>query len=209
MTDKQCPDGYSCQTYTAWNDKDLIKACTLAGVRKEGEPCAAFTRDLEEGCEHGLICHRRCGHPCEPGNPSTCPAGFFCEESRTGSACQPTCSGRTCPEGQRCISFGGNRSACAQVHGQDCQSTPCMTGQLCSVRDYPQAAHEVWMQCTQPCGMKGAGPCPAGTACNVFRCREACAPDGSSACEEGYKCKSLAGRPAICTPDLHDDQAVH
>ena len=59
MTDKDCPDSFTCQTYLAENKKDLIKTCSVVGVRKEGEVCSAFTIDLEYGCERGLVCPSR------------------------------------------------------------------------------------------------------------------------------------------------------
>ena len=91
MEDKDCPEGFSCQTYFADNRKDLINACTLIGHRKEGEPCNSFDGELESGCERGLICRGRCGRPCAPGSPAACPNGFFCEEASQGATCQPTC----------------------------------------------------------------------------------------------------------------------
>jgi hypothetical protein len=205
MTDRDCPDEHACQTYRTSNDKALIKACSVVGPRKEGEVCNVFTRDLEYGCERGLICHARCGRPCQPGVPSTCPAGFFCEGAITGAACQPTCEGRTCPDGQRCVTVEGKSSICATIHGQDCQATPCAPGKACSVAASPWSVHEVWMQCLQPCQVKGAAPCPEGTVCDVHRCRKSCAPDDPTACAEGFTCRNLPGLPAICAPDIPND----
>ena len=202
MIDEDCQDGFSCQTYTTWSGKELIKACSLAGPRKEGEVCSAFTRELEYACEKGLICHTRCGRPCDLGKPTTCPEGFFCEEALEGAACQPTCEGRACPQGQRCVALGGHRSVCAKVHGQDCNSVSCGLGQVCSVRAYPQSGHEVWMQCLQRCELKGTAPCPEETVCVMHGCRKSCAPDDPTACGEGFKCESLPGLPAICSPDV-------
>ena len=204
MTDKECPEAYTCQTYIAENRKDLINACTLAGARKEGEVCEMFTRTREYGCERGLSCHARCGRPCEPDEPAACPEGFYCEKSRRGAACQPTCAGRACPEGQRCIALAGRSSVCAKVHGQDCQSTPCSPDKTCSVRDYPQSAHEVWMRCVQTCNLAGKAPCPEGTACVVHSCRKTCTPDDATACGEGYRCESRPDLPAICVADVQE-----
>lgn len=200
MTDRDCPNDYSCQTYSTKSRRELIKACSLVGPRTEGEVCSAFTRDLKYGCERGLICHTRCGRPCQPGVASTCPEGFFCQEAITGSACQPTCEGRTCPEGQRCITERGKRSICAAIHGSDCKSTPCPRGKECSVKSSPGSVHEVWMQCLQPCQLEGAAPCPPGTVCDVHRCRQSCSPGDPSTCAEGFKCRDLPGLPVICAP---------
>lgn len=183
MTDLQCPEGFTCQSYQAENRRDLLKACSLVGPRKEGEVCEAFTRRLRQACERGLLCHGRCGRPCQVDDPSSCPEGFFCEDAPTGAACQPTCEGRTCPEGQQCVSVGGRVSICATVHGQNCQRTPCPEGLSCSLRDYPQPADEVWMGCAPLCGLPDTPPCPEGTLCDSFRCRERCVPGVSAACE--------------------------
>ncbi len=202
VTDKHCPEGFSCQTYPVRQRQELIRACSAVGLRQEGEVCRAWTRDPEYGCERGLLCHERCGRPCTPSDPSTCPEGFFCEEARAGAACQPTCEGRACPEGQWCIGVGGRRSICAKVHGRNCQSEPCGPGQHCSVSAYPQPAREVWMQCTQTCGLEGTPPCPEGSACEDNQCLARCSPDGRAECDEGFKCTGPPGALAVCTPDV-------
>ncbi|ATB44299.1 hypothetical protein CYFUS_009786 [Cystobacter fuscus] len=200
VVDKHCPEGFSCQTYPVRQRPELIRICSVVGRRQEGELCSEWTRDPERGCERGLLCHTRCGRPCDPDDPSTCPEGFFCEKARAGAACQPTCEGRACPEGERCIGVGGKRSICARVHGKDCQSEPCAPGQYCSVSTYPQPAREVWMQCTQGCGRKGAPACPEGTICEDNQCLARCSPDGR--CDEGFKCTDLPEGPAVCTLDI-------
>lgn len=143
MTDLQCPEGFICQTYKAENGRDWLKACSLVGKQKEGEECEAFTRRLPYACERGLLCHGRCGRPCQPDDPASCPEGYFCENAPTGAACQPTCEGRTCPEGKQCISVGARASICATVHGQNCERTACPQGQHCSLRIYSQPVDEV------------------------------------------------------------------
>ena len=208
MVDKNCPDGFSCQTYLTDDRNALINACTLIGHRKEGEVCNSFAGELEYGCERGLICHGRCGRPCEPGNPAACPEGFFCDKTPKGSLCQPTCEGRACPEGQRCVALGGRRSVCAKVHGQDCRSVPCGPGLTCAVNDYPHSAHEVWMRCVQRCNLKGAAPCPEATVCVVHSCRKLCTPGDPAACGEGYRCESSRMRPPICSADVPDNEAA-
>ena len=208
MTDLQCQDGFTCQTYKARNGKDLLKACSLVGKRKEGEVCAMFTRELQYGCEQGLLCHFRCGRPCQVEDPTSCPEGYFCEEhpAAVGAACQPTCEGRTCPEGQQCVSVGGRVSICATVHGQNCKQTPCPRGQVCTFSDYPQPVDEVWMGCSQTCGhTEDAPPCPEGTVCDLYRCRQTCTPSDSTACEPGYICKRGPEERWLCRPDHRTD----
>lgn len=209
MTDKQCPQGFSCQTQLADNRMDLINACALIGHAQEGEVCNSFAGEPRYSCEQGLVCRGRCGRPCEPGNPSACPEGFFCEEDPTGASCQPTCDGRACSEGQRCVSLGGQRSVCAKVHGQDCQLTACAPGQTCRVSDYPEPKHEVWMRCIQRCDLKGAAACPEGMICVVHGCRPTCTPGAPATCGEGYRCESRPGLPTtICAPDVPQGEAV-
>ncbi|PTL82044.1 hypothetical protein DAT35_19750 [Vitiosangium sp. GDMCC 1.1324] len=205
MTDLQCPDGFTCQTYEAKNGKDLLNACSLVGKRKEGEVCTRFTHKLPYACERGLLCHFRCGRPCRVDDPMSCPEGYFCEDDPTGAACQPTCEGHTCPEGQQCVSVGGHVSVCATVHGQNCQRTPCVQEQHCSVTDYPQPVDEVWMRCSQICGLMDTPPCPEGTVCESFRCRETCTPGVSTGCEPGYICKHRSDDVWLCAPDHRTD----
>ena len=206
MTDKQCPEDQECQTYLAWNEKDLVKACTLPGSRKEGESCTPLTRRLDEGCERGLVCQGRCGRPCELGAPDACPDGYFCKHYEAGAVCQPTCEGRTCPEGQQCVSLWGGRSTCAKVHGQNCQSVPCPQGQQCRMDEFPQRQGEVWMDCTQRCTFTETAPCPEGYVCSNYRCDKACEADRPGACEEGFRCLDLPEFPRGCAPDVLVEQ---
>lgn len=207
MTDRHCPDGFSCQTRLAENDKDLLNDCILAGHRKEGEACNAANNTLESGCERGLVCRGRCGRRCGPGTPGTCPDGFFCEEHPTGSTCQPTCEGLTCPEGQRCVALWGKTSICAKVYGQDCDSVPCDPGTKCTKSQSSQSANEIWMGCVQRCDLPGADPCPEGNVCFVHGCARICSPDDAAACGEGYKCEVRLGLPAICRINRQDREA--
>lgn len=202
VTDENCPEGFSCHTYPVKSRQEGIRVCSVVGLRREGEVCSSWTRDPEYGCARGLLCHTRCGRPCEPDNPSTCPEGFFCEGAREGAACQPTCEGLTCPEGQQCIGVGGRRSICAKVHGRNCQSEPCGPSQYCSVSVYPQPVHEVWMRCTQACGLEGKPPCPEGHVCERHQCLSRCSPNGGTSCDEGFRCAGSPAAPWVCTPDV-------
>jgi hypothetical protein len=141
-------------------------------------------------------------------DPTSCPEGYFCEEhpAAVGAACQPTCEGRTCPEGQQCVSVGGRASICAKVHGQNCKQAPCPEGQVCTLSDYPQPVDEVWMGCSQTCGpSKEDPPCPEGSVCELYRCRKTCTPGDSTACEPGYICKRSPEDRWLCRPDHRTD----
>jgi hypothetical protein len=201
-TDQQCPEGFACQTWTTDSGKDLLRICSVVGVRKEGEGCEALPRDREDGCERGLLCRGWCGRPCQLNDPTTCPEGYFCEDDPAGPACQPTCEGRTCPEGERCVSRSGRLSICARVYGQDCQLNGCpQQGQVCSIHEYPKRPHAVWMDCLQSCDTPGDGTCPEGTVCYLYRCRESCDPEDPAACGRGFKCGHRPGEPWTCVPD--------
>ena len=204
VTDQQCKDGFACQTYTTASDKDLIRFCSLVGDRKEGEVCDVATRDRQSGCERGLLCHHRCGRPCRLEEPASCPEGFFCEDDPTGPACQPTCLGRTCPEGQRCVTLWNRLSVCAQVHGEDCQLTPCAQNQVCMVSEYPQSGGQVWMRCAQRCAYDDTPPCPEDSVCVLYRCRKTCTPEDPSVCGEGFTCGRNPNAPDtdICVADV-------
>ena len=201
-TDQQCPEGFSCQTQVTDDGRNLIRICSLVGVRKEGEGCEMLPREHEDGCARGLLCRGLCGRPCQVNDPTTCSDGYFCEEDPAGPTCQPTCEGRTCPEGQQCVERGERVSICARVHGPNCQQSPCPQGQLCSVDAYPKRADEVWMQCLQPCGTANDASCPDGTVCYFYSCRKSCTPEASSACGPSFTCKHRPGEPWTCVPDI-------
>ena len=203
MTDAHCPEGFTCQTWATHSRKDQLRICSVVGVRKEGEVCLMLPREREDGCERGLVCRDRCGRPCRLEDPSTCPSGYFCEDDPSGPSCQPTCEGRTCPEGQRCVSRGERISICAQVLGQDCQLNACPQGQGCSVHEYPEHSHAVWMECLQSCDMQGGPTCPEGTFCYLYQCRKSCTPQDSSVCGPWFGCgRNHPSMPWACVPSL-------
>ncbi len=206
MTDAQCAEGFTCRTYTARNGKDLLNACTLVGERKEGEACEKLTRRRLFGCARDLLCHDRCGRPCQVDDPTSCPEGYFCRDEMEGPACQPTCAGRTCPEGQQCVSTGPDVSVCATVHGQNCQRTQCAQDQSCSLFEHPQRVGEVWITCRQRCGPGEDDPrCPEGTVCHWYQCLETCAPEDPSACGPGLSCNRREDDVWLCTGDYWKD----
>jgi hypothetical protein len=206
VTDMQCKEGFACRTQTTTANRDPIRVCSLVGVRQEGEPCMAHSSTPDNACERGLLCNSRCGRTCELEDPSSCPEGFFCHEGDDGPSCLPTCEGRTCAEGQRCVALdrpaleGKQASICATVYGQDCQQNPCPQDQFCLLQTYPRPADAVWMQCALGCGTD-ASRCPAGTVCHQYRCHKACAPEDPSSCAPGFACHRKAStEPWRCMP---------
>ncbi|WP_246357108.1 hypothetical protein [Pyxidicoccus fallax] len=117
------------------------------------------------------------------------------------SLCLPTCEKTGCPEGQHCIQYRDGASACAKVHGTNCQQTPCAANQKCTL--YTETLHPdtVWMVCLQSC-RKDPSSCPAGLICDTWSCRPPCDPNGPNTCAEGFSCqKARPTRPWVCLPD--------
>ncbi len=199
MTDEQCAEGFACRLLTTESHQDVLRACSLVGVRGEGEVCVALPRERKSGCRRDLLCRGRCGRPCRPDEPASCPEGYFCEEDIAGATCQPTCEGRTCPEGQQCIPRGERVSICARVFGPNCLRNPCPSGQDCSIDDSFEVADAVWMQCMQSCFSKDA-PCPDGTVCYFYSCRTACTREDPSVCAPGFACHGRPDEPLTCVP---------
>jgi hypothetical protein len=207
VTDLHCREGFVCRTQSTTSNEDPIRVCSLTGMRKEGEVCIEHPSSSDYACEKDLLCQSRCGRPCRPEEPSSCPEGFFCQEGPTdGPSCLPTCEGRPCPDGQRCVALdqsaleGRRASICATVYGRDCQQNPCPQGQLCLLQDYPQPADAVWMQCISACS-QGGPPCPEGSVCHQYRCHPSCTPEDASSCEPGFVChRKTAKEPWRCAP---------
>jgi hypothetical protein len=206
VTDMQCKDGFTCRPQAISNG-DSLRVCSLVGARKEGERCLEHAPTTDWACEKGLLCNSRCGRPCKVDDPSSCPEGFFCHSnSEEGPSCLPTCEGRTCAEGQRCVALdtpaleGKHASICASVLGQDCKQNPCPQGQRCRLYNYPEPATTVWMECLAYCGAD-VPPCPEGTVCHMYQCHKSCTPEDRSSCAEGFVCHRKASRePWRCVP---------
>lgn len=195
MTDLQCPEDFTCRTLNTLDDSARVRLCILEGWRKEGEPCMQGLGVRGGNCARGLLCAAWCGRPCELDTPGSCPEGFFCRSGPDGPSCLPTCEGRTCPEGQRCIRFEGGTSICAEVRGQNCQETPCAEGSTCR-RHIPRPRKQgllVGMECVQPCG-EGAPPCPEGLVCSSGECRRPCEPDTPGTCGPHEACRPDASK---------------
>jgi hypothetical protein len=198
--DEHCSEGFTCLPLEATNDKELVRVCSLLGVRKEGELCERLPSARGAGCAKGLFCQGFCGRPCRM-NESSCPEGFFCHEGSNGLSCLPTCKGHSCPEGQRCVPLAGEgASVCMTVHGEDCERPPCPEGLRCTRNAYPDAPDEIWMECLRSCG-ESEPPCPEGAVCTLYQCRKTCEPQDSSVCGEGFRCGSNhPDMPWACVP---------
>jgi hypothetical protein len=202
MTNEDCPKDFACRTLRADNGKELLRICSLEGLRKEGELCEELPAKLEDGCEKGLICYGFCGRSCRLDEPSSCPEGFVCKEGDNGPSCLPTCEGRSCPEGQRCITslLGGMGSVCMKVYGQDCELNPCPQGLECDLNTAAMTPGKIWMECLSACA--GNEPrCPEGTVCSFYQCRKACDPQGPRVCAPGFACRRKhPNQPWACLP---------
>jgi hypothetical protein len=189
VTDAQCPRGNACRSVPVEGQGVALRRCAPWGERTEGESCARLVWANQRGlaCGAELVCVGEgwCGRRCEPGWPGSCPAGFFCARGDPeGATCLPTCEGRTCPEGQRCVRHEGGVSACAVVHGGDCQQRPCEDGEVCDVLTRVERPGEVWMQCARPCDRDEDDRCEPGYACHEGRCRAFCYPDEPVSCHD-------------------------
>lgn len=203
VTDAQCQEGYSCQVLQSWDNGLGIRKCIPLGIRKEGERCVSIPASQDEACWPGLLCGLDwCGRPCKKGVPGTCPEGFFCADVTPGPLCLPACELSGCPEGQECIRFNQGVSACAVVHGGNCQQTGCLSGQTCERLDREDRPREVWMQCVTPCGKEGHPSCPQGLICEYFSCKKPCDPEALDDCGPGYRCgRFRPERPWVCMFD--------
>jgi hypothetical protein len=207
-TERDCGRDYVCRAQGVINGKDLRRACSRVGERKEGEICESFPDIREEGCERGLLCPGFCGRPCRLDETASCPEGFTCKEGLNGPSCVPTCEGRSCPDGQRCITglLGGIGSVCMKVYGQDCDLTPCPQGLHCTRIPSTTNPGNIWMECLRGCGGKEDSPCPEGSACFLFQCRRACDPHGPPSCAPGFACgQQNPSQPWVCRPSSRSE----
>lgn len=200
-SDDHCPDGFTCIPSSTENGKDLIRVCVLRGVRQEGELCYRIPESPKQGCAKGLSCQGFCGRPCQVDEPVSCPEGYYCRAGEEDTSCMPTCEGRPCPAGQRCIDLaGGQGSLCMTINGQDCEQTSCPQGLNCIRTAYPSTPDHLWMECLRSC-FKNQPPCPEGTACFLFQCRKSCDPENSSACGPDFHCgRNHPDQPWVCLP---------
>jgi len=202
VTDQHCAEGFVCRMQSAGDGALRVRTCTPVGKRQEGEECDAMPRSPEGGCAPGLVCQGWCGRSCRIDDVKSCLEGFSCHEGPDGPSCLPTCEGRACPEGQRCIQRNSRVSVCAVVHGEDCQRSPCAPGERCRVFDTWRRPGEVWMQCSRPCD-EDTVTCPEGYGCFLSECSKACDPATPEACGPYFKCHQVPALvPWVCGPDM-------
>lgn len=201
-TDLQCPPGLTCRLIPTQGGSPLVRYCVVAGTVKEGEPCSVNPAKPEWACMRGLLCSGYCGRPCSLDDPSGCPEGFYCRDGMSGPSCHPTCEGRTCPDGERCVRYSDGDSVCGKVAGEDCQQTPCPRGQECSIGYTPGEPGRIKMKCITRCGASNP-PCPQGAFCYYGACRRACEPERPDACGTREVCVFYPGiKRWLC--DLRD-----
>jgi len=199
-TDEDCDEGFSCMPFKTVDGRAIVRTCALVGQRKEGERCMVLPAVQRDGCEQGLLCQGRCGRPCQLDDPSSCPGGFFCAEGRQGPpSCLPTCKGRPCPDGLKCISRGNGVSVCARMHGEDCRKVPCPEKHLCQLLEPPQRPWELRTECRRICDKDAS--CPAGYFCHDYGCRKPCEPQAPETCGPGLTCgQHYPDDPWYCMP---------
>jgi hypothetical protein len=206
VTDAQCLQGQVCQSLAVARGGFRLRRCAAVGVRQEGESCLDPALDPQQGCRPELVCGGRagrCGRPCRLGEAASCPEGFFCGDVEPEPICLPTCEGRECPPGQQCVHHRDGVSACAVVHGTNCQQAPCPGGaEECEVNVKSTRPAEVWMRCFPECDRKRSA-CPDGLVCDRGRCQPPCDPTGPDTCAPGFHCTRRTPRsPYLCEPDF-------
>jgi hypothetical protein len=206
--DSGCFPGSVCRVAAGGAPGPVIRRCLLAGARLAGESCSRWPATREEACEEGLLCiNHRCGPPCKPGEPGTCPEGHTCEESPSGAACVSDCREQGCPTGKQCASLNGGVHQCLDLVVDECSDEkPCAQGENCIVRGrigragrFCAAACDSWKtdSCSgeQVCGMGG----PTGSACYAK-----CDPQDLSTCPHGWLCTTVTEDLQTwgCLPDF-------
>lgn len=200
LSDAQCRDDFACRPMLSRDDTALLYLCTPVGVRKQGEPCRGMPDSKEKACERGLRCNSygRCGSPCEPKEPQSCPEGFVCKEDPEGATCLPSCNARQCPEGQHCIQLQPPMSLCARVEGMNCNQTPCPSGQRCRIGFRTTEPDVVDMGCETVC-TPGGNECPEGMYCLISTCFRTCDPRVPDSCGPGGECAQFfTDAPWLC-----------
>ncbi len=201
-TDADCSGGLSCYSIAA-GDR-VVRMCGAPGDVAEGEFCTELPRERSWACAPDLVCTQmRCRRPCSPQGPQGCPAGYFCSAADVkGAVCLPTCEGRTCAEGERCVALDNGVSVCARVYGTDCQLNPCPAGQVCDVST-GTAQGGMWMKCALPCGKQGPS-CPDGMSCIGEICRQRCSAEESGSCGQLEMCAGASERSlGVCVFDFN------
>lgn len=200
-TDADCSQGLSCYSIVA--GERVVRLCGAPGEVAEGEFCMELPRFRWMACAPDLVCtHKSCRRPCQPEAPGSCPQGYYCHAADVkGFVCLPTCEGRSCPEGHRCVALEHGVSICARVQGTDCQLNPCPMGQECEVVAR-ESRNEVGMQCRLTCDSRSRR-CPKGFSCMSGQCIRRCNSDAPGTCGPMEKCAGLSEEHlGLCLLDL-------
>lgn len=200
--DTECPEGQWCRGVATLGDGPMVRLCIPAGVRREGEQCWQVPPDKESACGPDLLCGGSgwCARPCQKGQSSSCPEGFFCADVAPEPVCLPPCEEKGCPGGQQCVRHEDGASACAVVYGTWCQEDASCAE--CAVSAFPIHPGEVWMECVRPCGRDGLAPCPEGSVCGFGHCQRVCDSQAPGTCGRGFYCgRSRPGQPSVCGPE--------
>ena len=186
QTDQQCKEGFTCRVLTTPGKSPLVRFCVPEGPYAEGHLCHEAPARKEDACQRGLICAGWCGRACKLDEPSSCPHGFFCEEGLNGPSCLPSCTPGDCPSGDQCVHFRDRISACMPVRGDNCQVSPCPSGQKCTF-SYSPGEEQIAMECIQPCD-EAHPSCTQGSICFRSVCRRTCDSSKDNSCGPGQQC---------------------
>lgn len=200
-TDADCSQGLSCYSIAA--GERVVHLCGAPGEVAEGKLCMELPISRSMACAPGLVCtHKRCRRPCQLPESRGCPEGECCHAADVkGAVCVPTCEGRPCAEGQRCVALDHGVSICARVHGPDCQLESCPAGQECEVVAR-ESRNEVRMRCLLACDFQSQ-PCPEGFSCIRGHCIQQCSSDAPGTCGPREKCVGFSeGQPGFCNVDF-------
>lgn len=212
--DVHCFPGSVCRRVnTGTTGSAIIRRCVPEGERREGEHCDTVPISPAGSCREGLVCLAGiCGIPCQEDDPSSCPGGYSCRDSRNGAGCYPDCRKLGCPEGQRCKLFADGEAQCLVSVRGDCPESPCGEGERCNMR--LDRGHGVFW-CARVCNPLMADSCPSGHVCGmgsatVSTCYRACEPMDLDACGEGWTCASVSEdmrqwgcRPTVANARIH------
>ena len=145
----QCPAGHRCDHGTCVDDSCATRDTCAACDGSTGQRCDAAKR----ACVPDLCCGKKCG------------ATEFCEPA--DGACNATCTGKECPDGETCIQ--------GQCFGPKCTGAMCREIEVCDPRSG---------QC-QP-DLCGVVSCVPGFTCCGGMCQQDLCP--LVKCPAGYKC---------------------
>lgn len=203
--DAHCFPGFACRAVTTGATGIIVRRCVPEGIRREGETCTSEFSSRNSACREGLRCVSQvCTAPCQPDEPTSCPAGYECTESLDGPGCVPDCQKLGCPHGQQCKRLNTSKARClARVSGT-CPETPCAEGERCNM-EVTRGRGAFW--CARLCNPLRPDSCPTGYVCGrggggTSTCYRACAPMDLDSCGKGWMCSTVSEDLTLfgCTP---------